>query len=189
MASRVFPLIEDAAADRVATAERRGIRKTVRAMVVGVPNVEIHPDQPAAGACQHPHRGQAGRHPLRPVVAITPYLEMLDSPGMLWPKLDDPVAARRLAYIGSVRDEAIDTYRLALHLADDLMDAHPGALMGRYKLDDPSLRGRALLEAVCRKRGFLLRGGAYDVDRAVATLLDEFRDGRIGRITLEAPPA
>ena len=120
---------------------------------------------------------------------VTPYLELMDSPGMLWPKLEDLQAARRLAFIGSIRDQIHDTTQLAEQLLAELMDSHAPMVMQRYKLDDPGLRGQMLLEAICKSRGYLLRGGVLDMDRAVAAVLDEFRDGRIGRITLESPPA
>ena len=110
---------------------------------------------------------------------------MLDTPGLLWPKLDDPVAARRLAYIAAVRDEVVDVFHLALSLLDELMDIAPQGLMNRYKIADVSLRGQELLEAICRNRGFLIRGGEVDLDRGAVCVLDEFRDGRLGRITLE----
>lgn len=188
-ASRVLPMIEAAAEERRQNALKRGIRKTLRAMVVGVPNV-------GKSTLINMLKGRASiKTEDRPGVTratqwfqITPYLELMDSPGMLWPKLDDARAARRLAYIGSVRDQAIDSYALALHLLDELMQLPGQLLLKRYKLSDDSLRGQALLEAICKSRGYLLRGGAYDQDRAVMAVLDEFRDGRIGRITLEWPP-
>lgn len=187
-AGRLLPLIEAATEERRQNALRRGIRKTLRAMVVGVPNV-------GKSTLINMLKGKASiKTEDRPGVtrsaqwfAITPYLEMMDSPGMLWPKLNDKLAARRLAYIGSVRDQAIDSYALALHLLDDLMELPGELLLKRYKLEDGSLRGQALLEAICRSRGYLLRGGSYDLDRGVMAVLDEFRDGRIGRITLEWP--
>lgn len=189
MAGRVFPLIQQAAQEKVDRAQGRGIRKTVRAMVVGVPNV-------GKSTLINLMKGKASiKTADRPGVtrstqwfSVGPYLEMLDSPGMLWPKLGDELAARRLAYIGSVRDEAIDTYQLALHLLDELMAGYGPLMQERYKLEDMSLRGLALLEDICRRRGYLIKGGSYDIDRAVVALLDEFRDGRIGRITLEMPP-
>ena len=188
-ASRVLPMIEAAAEERRQNALKRGIRKTLRAMVVGVPNV-------GKSTLINMLKGRASiKTEDRPGVTratqwfqITPYLELMDSPGMLWPKLDDARAARRLAYIGSVRDQAIDSYALALNLLDELMQLPGQLLLKRYKLSDDSLRGQALLEAICQSRGYLLRGGAYDLDRAVMAVLDEFRDGRIGRITLEWPP-
>ena len=145
-AREVFKAIENLTRDKVARGEARGVRRTVRVMVV------------------------------------------LDPPGLLWPKLDDPVAARRLAYISAIRDEVVDTFALSCALLEDMTALAPEALTARYKITDMSLRGQALLEAVCRGRGFLLRGGELDIERASAVVLDEFRDGKLGRLTLEAPP-
>ena len=118
---------------------------------------------------------------------VTPYLELMDSPGLLWPKLEDPLVAQRLAYIGSIRDQVHDTLQLCLNLLDELMNTHADMLLARYKLTDPTLRGEKLLEAICLGRGFLVRGGELDIERGIMAVLDEFRGGKIGRITLEAP--
>ena len=121
-------------------------------------------------------------------VKVSPYLEVLDTPGMLWPRLDDQRAATRLAYIGTIRDAVYDQYELCASLLTDLMDVMPAQTAERYRIKDPSVRGYALLEEVCRGRGFLMRGGVYDLDRACAVILDEFREGRVGKLTLEEPP-
>ena len=120
-------------------------------------------------------------------VRVGDYLELLDTPGLLWPRLDDAEAARKLAYISAIRDEVLDTYALACGLLDDLMELAPETLKERYHIQDLTLRGAALMEAVCRGRGFLLRGGEVDIERGCAVVLDEFRDGKLGRITLEQP--
>lgn len=185
----VLPLIERAARQRVERALQRGIRKTTRAMVVGVPNV----------GKSTIINGMKGRSTIevadRPGVTRStqwfkagPYLELMDSPGMLWPKLGDEEAARKLAYIGSIRDEVLDAERLAIQLLNELMERHGDLVLARYKLKDESLRGRELLLAICRARGFLMRGGELDTDRGVTMVLDEFRAGVIGKITLEMPP-
>ena len=121
-------------------------------------------------------------------VKVSPYLELMDSPGMLWPRLDDQEAALRLSYIAAIRDDAQDVHALALRLLDDMMEMKPSAVMERFKVTDDTLRGEALMEAVCRGRGFLLKGNEADIERGSRVALDEFRAGKLGRITLEKAP-
>lgn len=189
MAQKVLPLIDKAARAKLERGLDRGIRRTLRAMVVGVPNV-------GKSTLINLMKGKSTiRTEDRPGVTrstqwfrVTDYLEIMDSPGLLWPKLQDQLAARRLAYIGSIRDEALDSFHLAIALLEDLLQSHPTQVIERFKLKDPEAKGQALLEQVCRSRGYLLRGGELDLERGVTAVLDEFRSGRIGRITLEWPP-
>lgn len=186
--------IEQVAREAIDRAAQKGVKKTVRAMVVGVPNVG------KSTFINRLHGGAITKVGDRPGVTranqwvkITPYLELLDTPGMLWPRLDDKKAAMRLAYIGTIRDEIIDTQELAIHLLDDLMEVRPQAVEERFKVADSTLRGLPLLEALCKGRGFLMKGGLMDTERGSAVALDEFRSGKLGRITLEmakdeAPP-
>lgn len=187
-AKAALRLIDLSAREAVERARQRGIRKTVRAMVVGVPNVG------KSTLINRLHGGAVARVGDMPGVTranqwvkITPYLEIMDTPGLLWPRLDDPLAARRLAYIAAIRDEVLDTDQLAIHLLEDLLVAAPQAVEERFKIRDLSLRGADLLAAVCRGRGFLMKGGAADTERACKVVLDEFRAGKLGRITLEKP--
>lgn len=187
-ANKVVPMIDAAARQKIENAQKRGIKKTVRAMVVGVPNVgkstliNLIKGKSTIKTADKPGVTRSTQW-----FRVTPYLELMDSPGLLWPKLEDPLAAQRLAYIGSIRDQVHDTLHLCFSLLDELMTKHPDMIMGRYKLSDPSLRGEKLLEAICAARGFLVRGGELDIERGVVAVLDEFRGGKIGRITLEAP--
>ena len=187
-AKAALSLIDRAARETVDRAAQRGIKKTVRAMVVGVPNVgkstlinRLH-GRAVAKVGDMPGVTRANQW-----VKVSPYLELLDTPGLLWPRLDDPLAARRLAYIAAIRDEVLDTAQLAIQLLTDLIVAAPQAVEQRFKIKDLSLRGPALLDAVCQGRGFLMRGGIFDTERACKVVLDEFRGGKLGRITLEAP--
>lgn len=189
-AKEVLKIIENLTRQKVERAEARGVRKTIRVMVVGVPNVG------KSTLINRLHGGAIAKVGDRPGVTranqwvrVGEYLELLDTPGMLWPRLDDPIAAKRLAYISAIKDEILDTYALAVSLLEDLVVMSPENVQKRYKLTDMSLRGLALMEAVCRGRGFLMRGGELDIDRACAVVLDEFRDGKLGRVTLESPAA
>ena len=183
-------MIETAAKAMLERGLRRGIQKTIRAMVVGVPNVgkSTFINRLYGGGI-----AQVGDRPgvtrANQWVKVNPYLELLDTPGMLWPKLTDVTAATRLAYIGTIRDAVYDQQALCIHLLTDLLAVRRAATCERFKIKDPAAAGFALLEEVCRGRGFLLRGGELDTDRACAVVLDEFREGKLGRITLEAPPA
>ena len=187
-AREVLRSIEKMTKDRVERSAERGMRRTVRVMVVGVPNVG------KSTLINRLHGGSIAKVGDRPGVTranqwvrVGDYLELLDTPGMLWPRLDDPVAARRLAYISAIRDEVVDTFALSCDLLDELMEISPDTLQQRYRISDMSLRGQALLEDVCRGRGFLMKGGEVDLERGCAVVLDEFRDGKLGRVTLESP--
>ncbi len=180
--------IDRATREAVARAAERGIRKTVRAMVVGVPNVgkstfinRIH-GKSIAETGDRPGVTRSVRW-----IRITPYLEMMDTPGLLWPRLDDQLAARRLSYLGTIRDEVLNIDELTLTLLNDLAGIAPQAVMERFHVEDPSLRGIELMDAVCRGRGFLLKGIECDYERCCRVVLDEFRAGKLGRISLECP--
>lgn len=182
-------LIEQAAKDVLERNQRRGIQKTLRAMVVGVPNVG------KSTFINRLYGGSVAKTGDRPGVTksnqwvkVSPYLEVLDTPGMLWPKLNDQQAATRLAYIGTIKDAIYDQYELCVNLLQDLLRAMPDATVDRYKIKNPNAENYALLEEVCRGRGFLMRGGEWDLDRVCAVILDEFREGKVGKITLELPP-
>ncbi|MDD4080265.1 MAG: ribosome biogenesis GTPase YlqF [Eubacteriales bacterium] len=185
---KILKLVDDLTREKRERAQARGISAGSRAMVVGVPNVgkstlinalagrSALKTQDRPGVTRAPQWMKAGER-----------LEMLDTPGMLWPKLDDQKAARRLAYIAAIRDEVLNSYHLAISLLDELMANAPEKVAARYKIEDQSLRGQGLMEAICRSRGFLQKGNEYDLDRGAACVLDEFRGGLIGRITLELP--
>lgn len=185
---QALSVIEKETKETVERAAQRGIRKTVRAMVVGVPNVG------KSTYINRLHGGSIAQTGDRPGVTrsaqwirISPYLELMDTPGLLWPRLDNQVAARRLSYLGTVKDEILNLEELALFLLDDLAGIAPRQMAERFHLEDVSLRGVELMEAVCRGRGFLRKGGDYDYDRCCHVVLDEFRGGKLGRITLERP--
>ena len=187
-AKTALSLIDRAARDTVERAAQRGIKKTVRAMIVGVPNVG------KSTLINRLHGGSIAKVGDKPGVTranqwvrVSPYLELLDTPGLLWPRLDDPIAARRLAYIAAIRDEVLDTAKLTIQLLEDLIAIVPDKVQERFKIKDLSLRGPELLDAVCQGRGFLMKGGVYDTERACQVVLDEFRGGKLGRITLEKP--
>lgn len=182
-------LIEHVAKDVLERNERRGIQKTLRAMVVGVPNVG------KSTFINRLYGGNVAKTGDRPGVTksnqwvkVSPYLEVLDTPGMLWPKLNDQRAATRLAYIGTIKDAVYDQYELCANLLEDLLSVMQQSTCDRYKIKDPEAKGYELLDEVCRGRGFLMRGGVCDLDRACAVILDEFREGKVGKITLEEAP-
>ena len=187
-AKEAISAIDNATKETVDRAAAKGIRKTIRAMVVGVPNVG------KSTYINRLHGGSIAKTGDRPGVTrnsqwirVNPYLEMMDTPGLLWPRLDDQMAAKRLGYLGTIRDEVLHVDELAMCLLNDLAEMVPDRLQERYHVEDVSLRDIDLMDAVCRGRGFLMKGNESDYDRCCSIVLDEFRAGKLGRITLEMP--
>lgn len=183
-------LIDKATGEIVNKALEKGVRKTVRAMIVGIPNVG---KSTLINRLYGRSITQIGDRPgvtkSNQWVRISPYLELLDTPGLLWPRLDDQNAARKLCYIGCIKDDVVDMAELTIHLLEELCDRIPDRVQERFHILDTSLRGVDLLDAACAGRGWLLKGAQYDYERCCSVVMDEFRAGRLGRITLENPPA
>ena len=181
-------MISDAAAKEIRRMEQKGVKKTVRALVIGIPNVGKSTFiNCVAGGTRARTADRPGVTRGKQWVRVTPYLELLDMPGLLWPKLTPERVAFDLAFVGAVKDEIMDTEKLAMALLLRLREREGELLAARYKLDTLSGEGEELLERICKKRGMILSGGRVDTLRGAQMLLDEFRDGRIGRITLEKP--
>ena len=181
-------LIERATADRVKRAEEKGVKKTVRALVAGIPNVG---KSTLINCIAGEKRAQTGDKPGvtkgKQWVRITPHLELLDSPGLLCPKLEDQRLAAHLGYLGSINDEILYLEELAEQLLGTLRTLVPEALTARYKKLTADTPEGALLETVARSRGFIVKGGEIDAERAARIVLDEFRAGKIARVSLEQP--
>ena len=164
-------------------------QKPYRLMIVGVPNVGKSTFTNRINGASIARTGdRPGVTRSNQWVRITPYLELLDTPGLLWPNLSDQQDARALAFVGTINDNIMDQQMLAIRLMERLMEDHADALTTRFKLKNNALRGVPLLEEACRCRGWLLPGGVCDTDRGAAVILDEFRAGKLGRITLQKAP-
>ncbi|MCR4442648.1 MAG: ribosome biogenesis GTPase YlqF [Peptococcaceae bacterium] len=168
---------------------QRGIKKqTVRTMVVGIPNVgksTLINFLAGKGAAETGDRPGVTRG--KQWIRLEGEVELLDMPGLLWPKFEDRETGLKLAVTGAIRDEAVDGQELALWLIKWLAGNAPGRIRERYGIEE-SKDANLLLEEISRKRGFLQRGGKVDVEKGAAMLLDEFRAGKIGAFTLDALP-
>lgn len=166
--------------------------RALRVMVVGIPNTgKSSFINRMAGRSRAKVADRPGVTRQNQWFAIGGGIELLDTPGVLWPKFDDPEVGNRLAFIGSVKDEVLDVETLAVRLLAVLGAQYRGRLCERYQLDEAQAAAcepYELLELIGRRRGMLVRGGGIDTERASAMLLDEYRAGRLGRITLELPP-
>ncbi len=183
-------VVRAALADKVARWRAQGqVGRPVRAMVVGVPNVG---KSTLINRIARRKSAKAGDRPGvtrgKQWVSVDSGLELLDTPGILWPKFEDETTGLHLAFTGAVKDEVMDSEALAAALMELLRDRYPQALAARYQIQaDPELPGWALLEQAGRRRGMLVSGGDVDTGRMARVLLDEFRGGKLGRFTLELP--
>ena len=173
-----------------AYAARGQTGRTLRVMVVGIPNVGKSTfinkiaRRKAAAVSDRPGVTRG-----RQWISVDRGLELLDTPGILPPRIQSPEAGEALAVTGAVKDVILDRETLAANFLLRLRDRYPGVIEERYKFcPDPEANGFALLETAARKRGFLVSGGECDTERMSAILLDEFRGGKLGRLSLEFPP-
>ena len=183
-AAAVRELLRDKLA---AWADRGQVGRTVRIMVLGIPNVG---NSTFISKVAHRKTARAEDRPgvtrSKQWVPVDSTLELLDTPGILWPRFDDPEVGKRLAFTGAIKDDVVDMEELACYLMDYLSRRYAPVLAERYKIEvEPEDSGYDLLEKAGRKRGFLMRGAQVDTQRMARVLLDEFRGGKLGRFTLE----
>ena len=156
-------------------------------MVVGVPNVgKSSFINRMAGGRRAKAEDRPGVTRGKQWVRLEKDMELLDMPGVLWPKFEDPLVGEKLAFTGAVKDDVVDQELLAARLLACLFQEYPERLAERYGLTEPG-SGFFLLEQLGRRRGMLVSGGEVNTERAAAALLDEYRAGRLGRLTLERP--
>lgn len=183
--NRFLPSVKAMLKDLIERRKARGmIGKALRLMVVGIPNVG---KSSFINRMANSKKTKVGDRPGvtrgKQWVSIDKDVELLDMPGILWPKFDDQIAAQRLAFTGAIKDDVMDVEALARALGEVLRTDYPELLKARYKI---ACEGDILTE-IAKARGMLISGGEPDTERAASTLLDEYRGGKIGRITLEAP--
>ncbi|MCF2661062.1 ribosome biogenesis GTPase YlqF [Pseudoflavonifractor phocaeensis] len=192
------PLIQEALKEQIARWREKGqVGRPVRAMVVGVPNVGkstfinkvARKKSALAGDRPGVTRGKQW-------VNVDQSLDLLDTPGILWPKFEDVTTGMHLAFTGAVKDDIMDVETLGCHLMTLMSQRYPEALKAGYKLaalpereeeENDVAYGYRLLEACAQKRGMRISGGEFDTERMARVLLDEYRGGKLGRFTLEAP--
>lgn len=183
------PAARTACAEKLERDAKRGMNRPLRVMVVGIPNVGkstlINQISGRKGAKAENRPGVTRG---KQWVSVDSGLQLLDTPGILWPKFEDPEVGMMLAYTGAVKEDVIDIEELSCRLMELLHKFYPKTLLERYKVDAPSgTPGWELIEMAGRKRGYLVSGGEVNTERMSKVLLDEFRGGKLGKFTLEMP--
>ncbi len=184
----IQPVVQEACRGKIERDRKRGIKnRPVRAMVVGIPNVgkSTFINSYARKACARTGN-KPGVTKGKQWIRLNRDLELLDTPGILWPKFEDQQMGMRLAMIGSMNDEVLNTEELALRLIAFLMERYPGRLAERYGCSEEK-EAVEVLAAIAKNRGCLQKGEALDYAKASGILLDDFRNGKIGKISLEIP--
>lgn len=182
----IHGVIQEACKEKIERDRKRGIlNRPVRAMVVGIPNVgkSTFINSLAGKAC-----AKTGNKPGvtkgKQWIRLNKNVELLDTPGILWPKFEDQTVGLHLAFIGSIKDEILNTEELAAELITLLQNYYPGVLQGKYEIEEAEDPYQTL-ESIAESRHCLLRGNELDTEKAAQLLMDDFRNGRLGRLTLE----
>lgn len=190
--NKFAPAVNNVLSERRERLKAKGmVNPMLRIMIVGIPNVG------KSSFINRVAKQNRAKVEDRPGVtrgnqwySIAKNIEMLDTPGVLWPKFDDKIVGERLAFTGAVKDQILDTELLAVRLLDFLRSLKPADFIAIFKLEDidlDAIDSYELLNVIGKKRGMLISGGEIDTERAAIMLLDEFRSGKLGRITLEMP--
>ena len=189
-ASEILAAAKELLRDKLLRDREKGMKKPIRAMVVGIPNVgKSTLINRFAGAKKAQAENRPGVTRTKQWVRSSADFELLDMPGVLWPKFEDRTIGENLAMTGAIKDSILPVEEIACLLCDRLRTICPGLFAERYRLANADLEQEPyeLFRTVGRKRGFLRGGGEIDEERCAGVLLDEFRSGKIGRITLEEP--
>jgi ribosome biogenesis GTPase A len=193
--NEIMPALKKLCAEKLAAYESKGMHgRHIRAMVLGIPNVgKSSFINRLAGGKRAKVEDRPGVTRDKQWVQTKYNLDLLDMPGVLWPKFDDPTVGENLALTGAVKDDVIDTVELSAILVNRLRNLYPELLCARYKLTEEEIAEDVtvgeIFDIIGKNRGFLLRGGEINYDRAAAVILDEFRAAKIGRITLDICPS
>ena len=185
---QVNALIQKACQEKIERDRKRGIlNRPVRAMIVGIPNVgkSTFINSFAGKACTKTGN-KPGVTKGKQWIRINKQVELLDTPGILWPKFEDQTVGQHLAFIGSIKDELIQSVDLSLDLIEFLTSAYPGTLQQQYEIDETK-DSADILKEVAANRGCMKKGNELDYDKAAFMILDDFRNARMGRITIEKP--
>lgn len=189
--NEILPTVRNMLKEQIDRAAAKGMKKTIRLMICGVPNsgkstlINTLCRRRAAEAQDRPGVTRGGQW-----VTLSSDVELLDTPGILWNKFEDMRQGIHLALTGAIKDDVVDKEELALELIKILQEKYPQRLEERYKiLINPEDMPLDIYENICRARGFIMRGNEFDYTRCAAVLLDEFRGGKLGRISLEEPDA
>lgn len=187
-AGKIATAFEDVTLDLRNKQRQKGVFKPVRCLILGVPNcgkstiinclsgrkTVVTGDKPGVTKGKQWVRLKSG-------------LELLDTPGTLWPKFDNDQTAYELCFIGSIKDDVVDLIDVSQTLISRLAELYPGFLCERYKIETENLSAAQIFQSIAQKRGFLLRGGETDFERCAKAILDDFRKGKLGRITFDLP--
>lgn len=182
-------IVKEACKEKIERDRKRGIlNRPVRAMVVGIPNVgkSTFINSYAKKACTKTGN-KPGVTKGKQWIKLSSTLELLDTPGILWPKFEDQMVGLRLAFVGSIKDDIINTTELCVELLKFLVGEYPGLVAERYGIEEGE-DAVVMLTEIARARKCLLKGNELDIDKASMIVLDEFRNGKLGRISLEKAP-
>jgi ribosome biogenesis GTPase A len=182
-------VVQDKFKERNKNLKAKGIvSKPIRIMIAGVPNVgKSSLINRLSGRASAKTGDKPGVTRGKQWIKLGSNMELLDTPGILWPKFDDPKVGYNLAFTGAIKDEILDTAELSIKLIDTLIEICPESIVSRYNLKDTKKLAIEILEDIGKVRGCMLPGGNIDIDRAASIVLDEFRSGKLGRISLEKP--